>query len=153
MAAIRTVSRSGNDQFDGFAWNAMVDMCAMENLESFTPTQRVAHLAFWYMSEVNNGGHFQFFCNQEHLNFQEVVGALKAIGAQKCAETLDQAIARLHESELNLPNSLAEYVETEAEAAMHGLDKHYYESCDREFHACLEVYLAQHESEFIRWVE
>src|SRR5262249_42667212 len=97
MAIPRKVSRSRRDRFGGFAWNAFVDLCAMEPIDALTPVQRVAHLAFWYMSEVNNGGHFQYFCNQEHLNHCEVVTALRQIGASGCALLLSEAIA-LHDT-------------------------------------------------------
>jgi hypothetical protein len=153
MAVPRIVSRSGNDQFGGFAWNGLVDMCAMEPLHAFTPVQRVAHLAFWYMSEVNNGGHFQYFCNQEHLDHQEVLAALRTIGAGTCTQILAEAITRQEEADLDPPRTVLEYAESEAEAAMHELDRRYYEHGDREFHACLEAYLSNHESAFVQWVE
>lgn len=152
MATPRTVSRTANDDFGGFAWNALVDMCAMEPLHALSPVQRVAHLAFWYMSEVNNGGHFQYFCNLEHLDHLEVVSALRLIGAAHCADILSRAIAQHEASSFNPPRSVEEYIEAEAEAAMMGLDAEYYESGDAEFHARLESYLQAHEGEFVVWV-
>jgi hypothetical protein len=153
MAVPRVVSRSGNDTFGGFSWNGLVDMCAMEPLHSFTPVQRVAHLSFWYMSEVNNGGHFQYFCNMEHFDHAEVVAALRLLGAPMCAEILSEAIAQFEAADLDRPRSVEEFVETEAEAAMEDLDRRYYESGDAEFNAAMQAYLDANESEFIQWVE
>src|SRR5688572_6108363 len=114
MAVPRTVSRSGRDQFQGFAWNGFVDMCAMEPLPALTPVQRVASLVFWYMSEVNNGGHFQYFCNKEHFDQSEVLAALRGMGCATCADILKAAMQRDSEAVLQRPRTVEEYVETEA---------------------------------------
>ena len=153
MASPREVSRSGKDRFGGDAWNGFVDLCAMEPSQNLTPVQRVAHLAFWYMSEVNNGGHFQYFCNKDHFNHREVVDALRKIGATTCASILSDAIVQFEASELDRPTSLEEYVETEVEANMSALDKRYYQNGDAEFQRCAEGYLGKNEREFVRWVE
>lgn len=153
MAVQRVVRRSGNDDLGGSAWNGLVDMCGMEPISSFTPVQRVAHLAFWYMSEVNNGGHFQYFLNKEYFDHAEVVSALRSIGADTCAAILSAAIVQFEAADLERPRSLEEYIEAEAEAAMSDLDRRYHEIGDAEFQAALQRYLDANESEFIRWVE
>ena len=38
-------------------WNAFIDLVATEDANSLTATQRTAQLAYWYDSEVQNGGH------------------------------------------------------------------------------------------------
>jgi len=45
-------------------WNAFVDLIATEDYADLSPLQRKAHLVFWYESEVQNGGHGQYFENQ-----------------------------------------------------------------------------------------
>ena len=72
MAEPRKVSRSGKDDFIGIAWNGFVDLCAMEELENLTEIQRRAALALWYMAEVTNGGHFQYFVNKRQFDHHEV---------------------------------------------------------------------------------
>lgn len=152
MAVPRNVSRSGKDALGGFAWNALVDICAMEPLASLTPTQRAASLAFWYMNEVNNGGHFQYFCNKEEFDQDEVLRALRDMGAAVCADILEQAIQRNIEANVSRPQNVYEYVESEAEAAMGNLDQRYYAEGDGELMRCLEAHLARYESEFVCWV-
>ncbi len=50
--------------------------------------QRVAHLAYWYMSEVYNGGHYQYFINKSSYDHGEVIRALQEIGASEHAASL-----------------------------------------------------------------
>lgn len=52
-------------------WNAYVDLLAMEKYGALSREQRPAFLVFWYESEVQNGGHFQYFENRgtEHFYF------------------------------------------------------------------------------------
>src|SRR5260370_15554290 len=55
MAERRPASRTEFAKFKGARWNGMNDICALSRTEDLTPVQRVAHLAYWYMSEVYNG--------------------------------------------------------------------------------------------------
>jgi len=80
MASPTKVSRKAFEEFDGVRWNAMNDMLPLSDLSDLTPTQRAAHLAYWYMSEVYNGGHEQFLTNHAELDHSEVVRALEAVG-------------------------------------------------------------------------
>ena len=43
--------------------NAFVDLVGMMDYDTLLPEQRFAHLAFQYDSEVQNGGHLQYFTN------------------------------------------------------------------------------------------
>ena len=153
MAIPRDISRSGKDEFGGVPWNGLVDLCAMEPIDGLTPIQRVAHLAFWYMSEVNNGGHFQYFYNQSEFDHSEVVAVLRQLGAVQCAAILEEAITHLKAQEMRRPQSVEEYTESESEADMMKLDMRFYQEGDSEFQKCMVKYLEANESEFIRWVE
>jgi hypothetical protein len=44
-------------------------------------SQRPAHLVFWYESEVQNGGHFQYFTNRSDHHIEETIQSLNALGA------------------------------------------------------------------------
>ena len=54
----------------------------MEDYEDLTPEQRRAHLVFWYESEVQNGGHLQYFENSGAEHLEETVYALGLLGAE-----------------------------------------------------------------------
>ena len=58
MVQPQEVSRREFAQRPGVRWNAMIAICALSNIGELTPTRCAAHFAFWYMSEVYNGGHF-----------------------------------------------------------------------------------------------
>lgn len=60
----RKLSRAMLSQKPYEVWNAFVDLLAMENYTDLDEVQRAAHLCFWYDSEVQNGGHLQYFANR-----------------------------------------------------------------------------------------
>ena len=153
MASSRKISRTGNDEFQGESWNGFVDLCAMEDADALTSVQRKAHFAFWYMSEVCNGGHFQYFVNKDYFNHSEVLEALKEIGAQYCASILTKAIPFFEATETKSPATVVEYVIAESEAAMEGLDREYFEHGEAEIMQCMERYFKLNEKEFIEWVD
>jgi hypothetical protein len=152
MARPRPVSRSEPDAHYALAWNAMVDLGAMEPLSACTPAQRKAALVFWYQAEVNNGGHFQYFTNSAGAHRLEAVEALRELGAQQAAETLALAILRVSGSEAPRPHNIAEYAEREAESGLDDLDSQYYKHADAEVRQALLRYLKAHEEEFVSWV-
>src|SRR5437899_9848444 len=62
-------------------WNAYVDLLAMEDYRDLAEEQRPAHLVFWYESEVQNGGHLQYFENRGTKYLGETIEALGVLGA------------------------------------------------------------------------
>jgi len=152
MAEPRKISRSSNDNFSGIVWNAFVDLCAMEELWNLTPIQCRAALAFWYMSEVNNGGHFQYFLNKRHFDHHEVVKALRVLGATACARILDEAIEHYALTPPASTDTVEEYLAAEEKAGLDDFDRRFWEEGNAEIMRCLEEYLSQHESEFVQWI-
>jgi Domain of unknown function (DUF4375) len=76
-------------------WNAFVDLLACEEYSALDPSQRPAHLAFWYESEVQNGGHDQYFGNHGTERAGETAAALRGLGLGSQAALLEQASAAL----------------------------------------------------------
>ena len=150
MVAPRKVSRKAFQEFEGERWNAMNDLLAMSELEDLTPIQRQAHLAYWYMSEVYNGGHWQYFCNKAHYDHNEVAEALCEVGASEHAEILTQAFARLPEG-IRCPKTIVEFIDGYDEVDLHDLDTAF-GSCKKTIEGCLEEYLNRHEGAFIEWI-
>jgi hypothetical protein len=62
----------------------------MEPYEDLSPLQRKAHLAFWYDSEVNNGGHAQYLDNLGNDRVPETIEALKDLGGGHFADVLSE---------------------------------------------------------------
>lgn len=152
MAQPRPVSRSTPDPRHALPWNAMVDLCAMEELEACTPVQRRAALVFWYQEEVNNGGHFQYFVNKASFPHTEIVAILREMGAMHSANVLEAALRQL-DGHLPLFPGTAEEFETERrELDLGEFDVMWGSEGDKEILAAMQRYLKAHESEFVQWV-
>jgi hypothetical protein len=141
MATPTKVSRKAFEQFHGVRWNAMNDMMAQSDIGDLTPIQRAAHLAYWYMSEVYNGGHDQFVSNHAELDHFEVVRALEAVGATEQAGILGDFLRTVTATESGAQRTVMDYLEHDAA----------FGSCKQSIEACLEDYLDKHEAEFIEW--
>jgi hypothetical protein len=64
-------------------------------LRPFTSSQRHLFAIQWYRSEVNNGGHEQFFGNSTGIVWEHAVEGLQAIGLVEAATILKSASERL----------------------------------------------------------
>ena len=133
-------------------WNAFVDLIATEEFEALSPVQQGAHLLFWYESEVEHGGHRQFFVNGGTVHVHETVAALRECGLGCQADILRQAADVWLSSERT-------FLETGEEAASEPLDDGFAEH-DAAFHECdpdiiqaLESHLEQHQDEYVALVE
>jgi hypothetical protein len=152
MAIPRQVHRSGPDAQYALTWNAMIDLCAMEPLEACSPIQRKAALLFWYQSEVNNGGHFQYFMNRPNYPHREVLALLRELGASRSAAAFNGALGRV-ESVLPLIAVDSEsYLEREDQLDLNSFDTEWGIRGDEEVHACLSALLRENESEFVQWL-
>lgn len=65
-----------------------------EDKARFTKEQIYIVAVQWYDSEVNNGGHYQFFTNSTGIYWKEAIAGLRAIGATALAENLQKACDR-----------------------------------------------------------
>lgn len=107
-------------------WNAFVDLLALEDVSSLDAEQRPAHLAFWYDSEVQNGGHFQYFENRGLELVPETIDALVALRAGQQANVLSRAYAVASERKWGTISSVEEFVEEALASGFAGLDRAYY---------------------------
>lgn len=124
-------------------WNAFIDLLAVEAYSDLSSVQRMAHLAFWYDSEVQNGGHGQYFENRGVNGLAETVGALRDLGLACQARVLSRAVAALSAA---VPG--ADWADA--------LHDSFIDELDHEFHRCtptvteaLEQHLARHISEYV----
>lgn len=88
---LRTISKNLLVESPYEEWNAFIDLIATEDYENLNQIQRVANLCFWYDSEVQNGGHIQYFENKGTERVYETIKALKSLGASKQAYILGEA--------------------------------------------------------------
>jgi len=68
---------------------------AGEDIEKLSHAERVFFSIFQLEAEVNNGGFSQFFFNSSGSFSNEIVGALREIGANQAAEICQKALAAL----------------------------------------------------------
>src|SRR5262245_30840695 len=84
-------------------WNAFVDLLATEDYGDLSPLQRKAYLVFWYESEVQNGGHGQYFENRGLERLAETCMALTELGLPDHARLLSFALEVVSAYEARLP--------------------------------------------------
>ena len=145
---IRSLTKAQVEAEPFQVWNSFVDLLAMETYEALSSEQRPAHLVFWYESEVQNGGHFQYFENHEARHLKETVEALGLLGA-KCQQKI------LSEAGKVWLSSSREKIGTAKEFCEEALEGEF-NSFDSRFHACLpnlqkilEDYLGRNQSLFV----
>jgi hypothetical protein len=151
MATPRPVSRSEPDPHQALPWNAMIDLCAMEPLENCSPVQRRAALLFWYQSEVNNGGHFQYFMNKPNFPHEEVLALLAELGASHAAAVFAAVLQHMKGQFPEFAESPEDYLSQEKEADLLSFDVEWGSKGDQEIQACLLSLLRANEGEFVAW--
>lgn len=145
---VRKLSRAALERKPYEAWNAFVNILAMENYQDLDEVQRIAHLCFWYDSEVQNGGHLQYFENRGTVFLDETLAALVVLGAE-CQRTVLETAGRLFSSK---PRSQIETTEDYVAAA----HENEFAASDSAYHACQPViqkllgdYFERNKSHFI----
>jgi len=129
-------------------WNAFVDLLAMSKLDELEPRQRAAHLAFWYDSEIQNGGHLQYFANRGLEVVPETVRSLKTLGAHAQADILAEAHRLAAEQEWDTVTSVEDFVAESLEGGFSRFDD-LYQSCAPTVLAVLEEHLEHHKEWYI----
>ena len=98
-------------------------------------------------SEVQNGGHLQFFVNGTGKYAGETIAALDALGASAQARVLEQAVARWN-SVAQSPAERSAYAAMESKQEFLDLDRSF-SNCASPLTEALERHLAEHETEYI----
>ena len=129
-------------------WNSFVDLLAMEEYEDLTPVQQTASSIFWYDSEVQNGGHLQYFLNQGIDHVKKTLNALKSLGNIEIHELLKNALSKYESLDLTEVDEVEDYIEEALEDHFGEIDKEYH-SIEPTIHSILEKYLEVNKYEFI----
>src|SRR5882724_8537510 len=66
-----------------------------EDLGKFSNEQRLILACHWYLSEVNNGGHDQFYYNSTGIVWKDTLKAFAALGAGEAVGIIEESIRRL----------------------------------------------------------
>jgi uncharacterized protein DUF4375 len=144
----RIVARQKADTWPPSVWNAYVDLLAMEQYDELTEEQRPAHLVFWYESEVQNGGHLQYFENRGTSHLSETVEALGLLEATCQQQILREAGELFLGRERPRITSVEEFVAADQDGEFKAFDRRFY-ACSPSLQERLQAYLVLHQSSFV----
>jgi hypothetical protein len=145
----RTLTKKEVDGEPFRVWNAYVDLLAMERYEDLSPVQRPAHLVFWYESEVQNGGHLQYFENRGTDQLAVTIDALGSLGATCQQQVLrDAGESWLSRARARIQKA-HEFRDTALKGEFHVFDSRFH-ACSPTLQTCLEAYLSRHRPSFVR---
>jgi hypothetical protein len=146
----RILSRKSVEEAPYLIWNAFIDILANEDENDLSDRQRDAQRSFWYDSEVQNGGHLQYFENSDRSDYADVVRSLREIGAQGQATILEQASKQYLRSKTSRLNGLFNFLQKAKEGIYADYDSRYY-AARPEMNAILAGYLRQNIEEFVEF--
>lgn len=66
-----------------------------EDLAKFSTEQRLVLAYHWYLSEVNNGGHDQFYYNSTGIVWPDALKAFRELGHPEVVAIIDASVNRL----------------------------------------------------------
>lgn len=144
----RKVNQADLEENEYLAWNAYVDLLAMENFENLTDVQRKVHLIFWYSSEVENGGHLQYFLNRGIEEVKPTIRALSELGMDCQRQILSDAIEFVESNPIGEINSVDDFIDEALEDNLRQFDQRFWR-CVKQPHEFLETYLAENLDAFI----
>jgi hypothetical protein len=100
------------------------------SLLPFSRSQRLVFAVLWYRSEVNNGGHHQFFSNSTGIVWKDALEAFHVMEAPEFASILAESAARLGGSPSLNRHERSEQLETFA-PKFNDLNDRFYEAESR----------------------
>jgi len=65
------------------------------SLREFSRSQRLVFAILWYIAEVNNGGHHQFYSNSTGIVWRDAMDGFEAIGVPRAARIVAVSADRL----------------------------------------------------------
>jgi len=132
-------------------WNAFIDILAMEDEKTLTDIQKNAQRAFKYESEVQNGGHVQYFENINLNDYSTIINSLKIIGANEHAKLLEKAIKHYFKDRIKYIDTIKDLIDESLKDENLKMDFEYGEiKPDMNFY--LKNYLNKYLEEFIEIV-
>ena len=129
-------------------WNAYVDLLAMEDYHELSPEQRPAHLVFCYESEVQNGGHYQYFENCGTERLAATIEALGLLGAPCQQQVLREAGELWLNRSRPRVQTAQQFCDTALEGEFASFDSRFY-ACSHSLQHSLEAHLERHQEVFV----
>ena len=132
-------------------WNAFVSLLAAESYANLDLVQRCTYLCFWYDSELQNGGHLQYFENRQTSLVPPTLEALKQLGAE-CQFAVLKRAARLVSAGREKSQTVEDFVNLAKAREFEQFDSAFY-ACEPSIKKLLEKYLQEHLSHFVEIIE
>jgi hypothetical protein len=66
-----------------------------ESLLPFSREQRFVYATLWYMAEVENGGHDQFYFNSTGIVWKDALSGFKALGLNEVVDIITESVSRM----------------------------------------------------------
>jgi hypothetical protein len=149
LGSKRTLTEPEIREQPHLVWNAFVDLLAMtRHDDDLEPRQLSAHLAFWYESEIQNGGHFQYFENYGLAQAEETVISLRQLGAESQASVLARALSVASRHGWGEISTVEEFVAQALDSELSGFDSEFH-ACAPSVDAVLETHLLAHQDWYI----
>jgi len=146
---IASISQAEVNAFpQGAVWNAFVNLLAMSEESELGEEQIPAWHAFWYESEVQNGGHLQYFLNRGIREASRAVISLRRLGGLGFSEILSGALVVWELSERRNPTTPEECASEALQAEFDDFDARY-GYAEPALMEILESHLAENQSLFV----
>jgi hypothetical protein len=138
---IRRLTKAELTKGPDVIWNSFVEI-VFDDPSELTDEQIPAHLVFLYESEVQNGGHLQYFENHGSPSVDLTIKALQLMGGACQAKVLAEARARYESAERKHPETAHEYVSLALEEEFEDLDSQF-GACEPSLEELLEKHLKE----------
>lgn len=148
----RKLSKQIIEQEPYLVWNSFIDILAMEPEHNLSDIQKVAQRTWWYDSEVQNGGHLQYFENSSEKDYRTVIESLIAIGAKDHVDILIKASEQYLRKKRRSIKTVLQFVKKAKEGEFDHYDFRYYE-VKPDMNHYLEEYLNTYQNDFIEFEE
>ncbi len=145
---ISQLSRTQAEKEPHLVWNAFIELLTENDYADLSSEQQPAFLVFWYESEVQNGGHLQYFENRGTKHLDKTIAALGFLGAPCQQQVLEDA-ASLFLSREHSPISTADEYASIALLDEFGEFDRRFHDCSPSLNQCLERHLQEHQSWFV----
>jgi hypothetical protein len=151
MTAPIHLSRKKAARSPNVRWDGLNEFLAFADLARLSSLQRVAYLAYWYLSQIEMAGHHDYFSTAPRADHLDVASALRTIGATEQASILTAALEAVHAASARAPEEYSNRFAAGVEFADLTEFDEAFERCTRSVPDCLMDYVGQHESEFFEW--
>ncbi len=152
MSAPVQLSRKKVAKNPNLRWDALNQFCAFAEPADLTPVQKAAWLTYWYDSLVETAGHAEYFAHLPRPNHDEVLAALRTVGASDQAAILAAARDAVTSAATRAPDQYSDrYLAGVDYTDFEPFDQAF-QRCPRPVTACLMDYLDKHETDFIQWL-